>query len=425
MIPTPSIEVFVDITSINSPFFELDSDTLGLLDGDAVLAGPQWVDIASRARSYSINRGRATIFGFNNVGQLSVELNNHDRAFDPLWTESTLYGIVTPELPVRIKMNGEIQFVGTIDDWDLSYTPSYDNIARFTATDAFSEWARKTIGEYQPAALNLTSEAIAEALAEIGVTDGGPDTPQGTVMGTAIVAAGTNALQYLQKLATSDFGSFFVKKDGTWDYQPFSRRITGTIATRLADDVDRNIALGSVAYGTENLYNKVTFTFADTGGTVTQSNAASIAAYGTREVTDSATLISGSLFGAYGTVKANEILELYAEPELRIDNVEIYLHDYSEANQAVMLGLELGDRVIITFDPSGTGNTITRICRIIGLSHTVIPDQHIVKMSFESSSSTPLVLDDPQLGRLDAGNFLEKTWDFTAGGGGGGGGFGI
>lgn len=371
-----------------------------------------WVDITAKAKSYSITRGRSNIFGYSSAGQLSVQLNNHDRAFDPTFTDSPYYGLIVPQIPTRIYVNDAIQFTGTIDDWDLSYTPSFDNIASFTATDAFSDWATKTIGEYNPTSLQLTSQAIDEALNEIGITDGGPATPAGFPMGTAVVEAGTNALQYVQKLATSDFGSLFIKKDGTWDYQPFSRRITGVIADRIASDNQKPIHLADVAYGTENLYNKIVFTYADTGETVTVTNDDSIALYGVRELTDSATLISG-FFGLYGQLKAQEILELYSAPELRIDSISLYLHDYAESNQDDILALELGDRVIVSFDPNNSGSSIARINRIIGIDHSVNPQEHVITFNFESSSSTPWTLGDPDLGRLSAGNFLEKTWDFS------------
>ncbi len=412
-IPTPRIEIFVDLTSVNAPFFELDSDTEGLLDGDFRLGGLQWIDITPRAKSIRVSRGRTSIFGYNSAAQLAVDLNNHDRAFDPIWEASELYGAVVPTVPVRLYLDDIISFTGTIEDWDLSYTPSYDNVASFSALDAFADWSRLNLAAYTPASLNTTAEAIQEALTEAGITQAAPDPAAGIIMTTAPVADGTNLLQYVQKLATSDFGSLYIKKDGSWDYVPFERRITGVIKGRIGSGTSRPIHLASVAYGSENLYNKVTIGFTDSSTIVSAQNDDSIAKYGERDLRDDASLISSAFAGAYGGLKAEEVLAIYSEPELRIDSVELKVQDYSEADQEFILNLELGDRLIVAFDPNNSGNDIVRIARIIGINHSVNPQEHLLALNFESSSTTPLTLNDITLGRLDAGNFLERTWDFS------------
>lgn len=413
-IATPRLEIFVDITGVNSDFFELDSDTLGLLDGDAVLAGPQWFDITDRATQISTSRGRSNIFGFNSAGQLSATLNNHDRAFDPIWTGSKLYGAVVPTIPVRLYLDDILAFTGTIEDWDLSYTPSFDNMASFTALDAFSDWAKLVLQEYSPAPNNPTSLAIEEALTEVGVTQAAPEAV-GFTMGTALVSAGTNALSYVQKLATSDFGNLIIKKDGTWDYIPFSRRITGTIKGRIGEDTTRPIHLATVQYGTEYLYNKIRITLADGGAEAIVEDTGSIAQYGTRELQDTGNLLVklSPIPTAAAEIKAQEVLELYSQPELRIDSVQLKLHDYSPADKAFVLGLELGDNLIVAFDPDNSGNKILRIVQIISIEHSVNVQEHVLTMNFISSTSTPFTLGDPDLGRLDAGNFLQRTWDFS------------
>ena len=87
-IPTPKVEIGVDINSSIAPFFALDSTERGVLDNIVyVLAGDEGVyyDITSYVRSYRINRGRNFTFQNFTAGQAQVELNNHDRTFDPLY----------------------------------------------------------------------------------------------------------------------------------------------------------------------------------------------------------------------------------------------------------------------------------------------------------------------------------------------------
>lgn len=437
---TPRVELFVDINSPNSPFFELDSDTLGLLDGDAVLAGPQWFNIADRATSISITRGRSNVFGFNSAGQLSVSLNNHDRAFDPTWTESALFGAVIPTIPVRVFMDDTLVYTGTVEDWDLSYTPGFDNIASFTALDVFADWSKLVLEEYQPASEKRTAGAIQEALTEVGVTQAAPDPQAGVIMTRAVVASGTNALQYVQKLATSDFGLLYIKADGSWDYSTLSTRATGVIKGRIGESTERPIHLASVQYGSENLYNKVRIKFKTEPAPpfgidtrveeITAENDDSVALYGERELQDTESLITSSAFGTFGLIKAAEVLEFYSEPELRIDAVELKLNDYTPEDKELMLSLEPADKLIVAFDPNNSGNKILRIVRVIGIEHSLSVQEHVLRLNFESSTTTtPFTLSDPDLGRLSAGNFLQKSYDFSSFGASGDGdddgGFGI
>jgi hypothetical protein len=364
------------------------------------------------------------VFGFNSAGQLRVNLNNHDRAFDPTWSGAELFGAVLPTVPVRVFIDDLLVYTGTVEDWDLSYTPGFDNVASFTALDAFSDWAKLVLQEYEPASLNTTAEAIQEALTEVGITQPAPDPTAGTIMTKAIVATGTNALQYVQKLATSDFGLLYIKADGSWDYSTIITRATGVITGRIGQGTDRPIHLASVQYGSENLYNKIRIQFKtepapvfgiDTRvAEVTAQNNDSIALYGERELQDTESLITSSSFGNFGAIKAQEVLEFYSQPELRIDSIEVKLNDYAPADRELMLSLEPSDKLIVAFDPDNSGNKILRIVRVIGIEHLVTVQEHVLKLNFESSTTTtPLTLNDPDLGRLDAGNFLQKSYDFS------------
>lgn len=402
--------------TIDSPDdFVLENDSFGILDGDGLIVGDLYRDITPYVRSFNITRGRTNIFGFNSAGQLSVELNNFGREFDPTLTTAEFYGLVFPKRPVRVFIDDEVQFIGVIQDWNLVYQPAGVSIASFEALDVFAEWSGKTLPAYTPAAFNQTSEAIAEALEKIGVTDPQPDPAVGTVMTTKAVDAGTNALQYVQKLTSSDFGNFFTRKDGTWSYQSFESRFVGVVSARVGQGSDVPIAQATVEYGTENLFNTVTITFADNDTTVTDSDTDSINAYGEFVIQDSGSLITSSLGGAFGGLKATEVLSVYKDPELRINTIDIELSDLIPTAQESVLGLELGDKVIVAYDPDNSGRKILRMSRIIGIRHTASPQAHFVSFNFESASSTPFTLDDADLGRLDAGNFLQRTFDFSIG----------
>ena len=127
-IPTPLVEVGFDLTeSPIGPFFALDDPVRGVLDNtDWLLAGTIFVDITSYARTIQISRGRSRDFSNYQSGAAVVELNNHNRYFDPLFEASPYNGNIIPRREIRISSGEEIQYTGWIDDWDLTYTPDGD-----------------------------------------------------------------------------------------------------------------------------------------------------------------------------------------------------------------------------------------------------------------------------------------------------------
>jgi len=80
-----------------SAAFTLDDPVAGVLDNtEFVLGGVSFEDVTSRVRSLSISRGKNRDLDRFNSGSLSVEFNNTDRAFDPLYTASPFARNIVP-----------------------------------------------------------------------------------------------------------------------------------------------------------------------------------------------------------------------------------------------------------------------------------------------------------------------------------------
>lgn len=120
-LPVQKVELGFDLSfSANPNLFTLDDATKGQLDGSYGLGGLQFIDVTSRVKTISIQRGRSNLFSTFPAGQASIELNNHDRAFDPLYAESPYAGNIIPRRQIRVTSGGIVQFTGWIDDWNLS-----------------------------------------------------------------------------------------------------------------------------------------------------------------------------------------------------------------------------------------------------------------------------------------------------------------
>jgi hypothetical protein len=73
----------------------------------------------------------------------------------------------------------------------------------------------------------------------------------------------------------------------------------------------------------------------------------------------------------------------------------------TEANQDAVLDLEIGDIVLVRFEPSDIPPAIEQYCRIIGINHDWNPNNKNISFSLERLDFAIFILDDAVLGQLD------------------------
>lgn len=403
-IPTPKVEVGFDLTeSPIGPFFKLDDLVAGVLDNTSFrLGGTIFYDITDRVRSIVWNRGKSRRFASFQAGSLSVELNNHDRAFDPLYVSSPFFGNIIPRREIRVSSGGVIQFTGWIDDWGLTYMPNGDSIADAIASDAFTIIANQTVpastpveqttGERITAILDASTVAWSTDLRSIetGLVD----------VGTQAINDATNALNYMQKVAETEAGLFFVGKNGAITFKD------GLQAASSVDLVTFDQGSGipyksiNIVYGSELLYNQVTIAN-EGGGTAVAESISSQGEYGIRAlgITD----LLGATDGQSVDL-ALKYVDLYSEPEYRVESLEVGLHDLDATKQATVLGLELGSICKVEFTPNNIGDPIEKFIQVIKVTNNVRPDTHFITFGFQEVKYLSLVLDDTLFGKLDVAN---------------------
>ena len=402
-IPTPKVEIGFDLTdSPIGPFFRLDDNVAGRLDNtDYRLGGTIFYDVTDKVRTITWNRGKSRRFANFQAGSLNVEFNNHDRAFDPLYVDSPFYGNIIPRREVRVTSGTAIQFTGWIDDWGLSYTPDGNSLADATASDAFTIIANQTISAGTPTT-QTTGERIDTILSSPGVAWSTElrsiETGERSV-GTQEITDNTNALNYMQKVTETEAGLFFVGKNGAITFKD------GTQAPSSLDLVTFDQQGGipykniGIIYGAELLYNEVTVANVG-GGTAVAQSISSQGEYGIRS------LALTDLLGATDEQSVDlavKYVDLYSQPEYRIEQLEVGLHDLDSVDQETVLGLELGSVCKVVFTPNNIGDPIEKFIQVIRMSHNVRPDSHFVMFGFQEIKYLALVLDDTVFGKLDVG----------------------
>lgn len=405
--PTQKVEIGFDLAGNNGPFFVLDDAERGVLDNTAwTLAGTFFYDVTQYVKDIQITRGKNRDIDSYSSGESVVTMNNYNRYFDPTYQDSPFYGNIIPRREVRISSNGIQQYFGTIDDWNLRYAVQGDSTVTFVTSDGFYRFNNQTLTP-GTATVQTTGERISAVLDDPQVA--WPSTfrniDNGVVtVGADVIAENTNALAYLKLVEKTEFGAFFIAKNG---YATFKDRTVVQPVSGLVELTDDGTGIGysdiRITYGSEQLANEIVVTSAITTSTVTAIDLASQGVYGVLNLT-----LSDLLMNSDDQVEdlAVFLANKYSQPEYRFDAVEIIMDDLSLEDQNKVLNLELNDVVKVKFTPNGIGPAIQQYAEIININHRADLQIHRVTLGLARLDFLYFILDDPTFGRLDADNTL-------------------
>lgn len=362
--------------------------------------GTTYTDVTSYVRGYSINRGKSRELDEYRAGTSSVTLSNNDRRFDPTNESSPYYGNILPLKKIRITSKDIVQFLGTIDDWDFTFSPNGDNTATVVSTDQMRIIANQTL----PALTNsveLSGARVDNILDEINWPADTRNIDDGAeTLGADVVEFGTNALSYLQQVATSEAGSFYIGKDGYATFR--DRRVVPSQQSPLLTDDGTGIPYEQleIVYGSELLYNQVIYENLITGGTAIANALDSQSLYGVQTLQRDNLLISTDI--ATQDI-ADALANKYGEPVFRFEGITIRLNDLTSDQQDEILGLELSDVVQIVFRPGSppTGDPVNEFAEVIGIQTQSDSQFTTVLLKFNTLNGTSLILDDTVFGRLN------------------------
>jgi len=360
-----------------------------------------FVDISEFFQSYSIQRGKSRELERYQTGQATVRFENTQRAFDPTYEASPYFGQIVPKRAIRITNGTAVQFLGVIEDWNLSYDPGGQSIAIAQAFDAFNllsgiNFSGATFSEEQ------TADRVTNVLDEIGWDINRRDIQGlGATLAAATISESTNTLEYLTKAANSDPGDIFISRAGDVSYRGRNQGFTSQ--SLVFSDAGTAIPYQTISaiYGSELLYNKVTVT-SEGVGTAVATNTNSITEYGERDYEEDTFLSSESQVQDL----ANYLVNLYGEPEFRFDGLTINLDTLAADKKADVLNLDLAQPVQVGFTPNNISPEIQRFAKVIGLEQNVTPDEQKVILRLQSTQGSLFILDDAVFGRLDEDNLL-------------------
>jgi hypothetical protein len=430
-----SVKVELGFTSAgaSAPFFTLDNNRLGLLNGtEGRLGGGQvLVDVSEYVREFNTSRGKSRELDRFQAGQASVSFNNSERTFDPTFEASPFFGQIEPRRQIVITVDDVIQYEGTVDDWNIDYERGGNSVATAVAFDGIANLANIRLQDFTPTgtvieskkfilddpekgeldnsnnlldgdnAILTTGRAINSALDNIGWPEDNRDLDTGqAIVEDNPIDNDTIVLDYLQKVAISEPSGVFISKSG--DVR-FIERNAGFLETKpLFSDDGTGIPYSvlSVVFGTELLFNEILVS--NSTDEVQAVNQTSVNLYGKRDLTRETVLNS--------TEQLNQLADFlvgkFGEPEFRFEVIEVDLSNLNSAQRAQMINLELGDFVEVKFTPNNIPPTIDRFGQVISTKSTFTPTRELIQIGLQSVQGALIVLDEEAFGKLDSGSVL-------------------
>jgi hypothetical protein len=406
--PVVKVELGADLGDRDPNSFKLDDAIKGVLDNTTyTLGGTRFFDITDRLLSASTSRGKNQALDRIDAGNLNIVVDNYDRLFDPLYASGFYFGELIPGKEIRVSCNDFPVIYGTIDDIDIAYEPVNRSVTSFQATDGLSFLTQNNLPEVFPD-VELSGARVTRIL-DLPEIDWPADKRSidtgNSLMSDTDVAQGTQAIGYLQLIATSESGEVFVSKDNNFVFRqrnstPNLPNIIFTDEASIPGFTVIPFAELGVVYGTEELYNRIILTndlplFPDE---VIVEDLDSQVLYGPHSYTQSG-LLNDTLSDLESL--ADFLLLRFKEPQYRFSSLSVILDILSEAQQDEILDLEIGDIVQVRFTPSGIPPAIEQYVQVIGISHDWQNNEKRINLSLERLDFSLFVLDNPVVGILD------------------------
>jgi len=394
--------------------FVLDTDEL-----DTGQLGYLFTSIDAKVRSASWGRGRNSFFDSFSAGSATVVFDNRNRELDPVNTASPLYGELYPGRQFSIFVTQGVStatvFSGYVDSWEYDYSLEGDATVTVRVIDAFSYLQNVIISS-----ISAPEESSGARVRRVLANVGWPVSKQNVENGYSTLAAETisevSVLEYLSKVAQSEFGQFYINRLGTLTFKarnPVSV-FSDVRVTNVLGDVNSTSSDVMFDYSFDRMFNDLTLNNDAIPATVTASDSASITKYGERA--QAFDVLIASLTEMQSVARG--IVTLFANPAFiprevgfNLENFTLSIPNDFEIQTKPRLKfetLDLGYLTSVYWLPPGTVGTTDPInipaLLISGVKFDLKPGSFTGTIQLDYALGyNSFILDDPVQGRLDTG----------------------
>ncbi|MDH2429312.1 hypothetical protein [Sphaerisporangium sp. TRM90804] len=266
-------------------------------------------------------------------------------------------------------------FTGFVDDWLINWTQTYDSEVTVPCTDGLG-----VLADYDraPVAAVGAGEDAGDRVERILDSLDWPASDRQIAVGNTTLQATTlegDGLSELQLVADTEIGEVYVNGSGDVVFRNRQGLLVDTRSTiaqaRFGPGGSARGRLTyhdvGVAYDRSQMANHVRI--ARVGGAPqTASDAASRAEYRTKTYPRDDLIMQSD---AEALAYAQWVLSIAKEPELRFDQLVVRPEADPDELFPVVLGREIGDRILIERQPPGGGDLVSREVFIRGVTHEI------------------------------------------------------
>jgi hypothetical protein len=373
-----------------------------LADGSAVI-----VDVSNQVDKVDTIRGRNAQADQFQTGQLSLRIVDQNGDFNPQNVSGPYYGLLNPMRKVQITATWNSItypiFSGFITGYSTT-TPKFTGdivYTTITAVDAFRLAQNAQISTVTDSgAGQLSGTRINKILDQIGWPASMRDIDAGQTTLLADPGSPRTALEAMQTVELSEYGSLYVDANGEFVFQ--DRAFTTSSVNRtpvVFNDNGTGIEYFNAVWLLNDvlIYNSAQIT--RTGGTTqSASNQASIDKYFIHSYNQQNLLMDSD---ANALNYAQAYVASRAETTTRCDAItlDLYTNNY-DAGIVAALDLEFFDPVTISTTQPGS-STLTKTLQVFGVAHSITPNSWKTQFTTLEPIIDGFILDSTLYGILD------------------------
>jgi hypothetical protein len=216
------------------------------------------------------------------------------------------------------------------------------------------------------------------------------------------------ATQYMRQIENAEQGTICINREGHVRFENYNTVNTIKPVAFFSGLSGSTYPYNDIQIDANNvdaIFNRIDATYEF--GDVSVSDSTSITLYGPQVQNIDLSLMSTP---DAAELAASVLLELYKNPRLSVEQLTVNMLSNLATLEPLLPTLELGDDIVVIFQPNNSGTTIWRCLKVHGFSHTIRNDQWVTSIYLGPSpiqtNGPLLVLDNATFGTLDSTNVL-------------------
>jgi hypothetical protein len=379
-VATPTINATINFSTGPSfaQAFIIGSGIFGvnvLADAEAVI-----VDVSNQVDSIQTSRGRNAQADQFQTGQLTLRIVDQNGDFNPQNVSGPYYGLLNPMRKVQITATYSgvtySVFSGFITGYQTTTPKDIGEVVytTITAVDAFRLAQNAQVSTVTDSgAGQLSGTRINKILDQIGWPSSMRDVDAGQTSLLADPGTPRTALEAMQTVELSEYGSLYVNASGEFVFQDRAFTTSSVNATPVVfNDNGTGISYFNALWLLNDvlIYNSAQITRSG-GATQSAINQASIDKYFIHSYNQQNLLMDSD---ADALNYAQAYVASRAETTTRCDAITLDLYtDNYDAGITAALDLEFFDPVTITTTQPGS-STLTKTLQVFGVAHSITPN---------------------------------------------------